>query len=398
MSRLRFGAFLAPFHPAGENPTLAIQRDLRLAEHLDYLGYDELWIGEHHSAGSEIIAAPEIFIAAAAERTRNIKLGTGVTSVAYHNPLWVADRMVMLDHLTRGRSMFGAGPGSLPTDSAMIGLDPTDTRELLDVNFDIIMRLLAGETVSAETRTHRLIDARLQLRPYSDPCFDIAVAAVASPTGPRLAGRYGTGLLSIGATLTKEGFDALAHHWNVVEERAAHYGRPAPDRSQWRLVGLMHIAETREQAYHDVEHGIEQWFRYFQRVAAFPQMSVEGNGLKEMIDFINEAGVGAIGTPADARAQVQRLADQSGGFGAMLLMAHEWASPEATRRSFELIAQHVMPHFQGKSQGQGFSHAESTLAAKRTAEERRPGYAEAQLSAVQHMTEKYAHEVADKKS
>ncbi|WP_240051393.1 LLM class flavin-dependent oxidoreductase [Pseudonocardia sp. EV170527-09] len=242
MSRLRFGTFLAPFHQPGQNPTLALQRDLELVEHLDRLGYDEAWIGEHHSAGSEIIASPEIFIAAAAERTRHIRLGTGVTSIAYHNPLWVADRMVLLDHLTRGRVMLGCGPGSLPTDSAMIGLNPTDTRELLEVNLDIIMRLLRGETVTARTRTHTLVDAQLQLAPYSDPCFDITVAAVASPTGPRMAGQHGVGLLSIGATLTQDGFDALARHWGVVEERAAHHGQPTPDRGKWRLVGLMHVA------------------------------------------------------------------------------------------------------------------------------------------------------------
>ena len=393
MSRLRFGTFLAPFHRAGENPTLAIQRDLELMEHLDALGYDEAWIGEHHSAGSEIIASPEIFIAAAAERTKRIKLGTGVTSASYHNPLWVADRMVMLDHLTRGRSMLGVGPGSLPSDSSMIGLNPTDTRELLDVNLDIIMRLLAGEVVTEQTRTHNLIEAQLQLRPYTEPCFDIAVAAVASPTGPRMAGRHGVGLLSIGATLTQDGFDALAHHWNVVEERAAHYGQPAPDRSSWRLVGLMHIAETREQAYREVEYGIESWFRYFQKTAAFPQMGVEGGDLKEMINFVNEAGIGAIGTPEDARAQVQRLAGQSGGFGAMLLMGHEWANPQATKRSWELIAQEVMPHFQGTTWG-GRSHAESTQAAKERAGLRRDEFAATQLEAVDHMTKKYADEVA----
>src|SRR4051794_11486633 len=239
MSRLRFGIFLAPFHPAGENPTLALERDLELVAHLDRLGYDEAWIGEHHSAGSEIIASPEIFIAAAAERTRHINLGTGVISLSYHNPLWVTERMVLLDHLTRGRVMMGVGPGSLPTDSAMLGLSPTDTRELLDVNLDIVMRLLRGEEpVTAETATHKLIDARLHLRPYSDPLFDVAVAAVASPTGPRLAGRHGVGLLSIGATLTEAGFDALAHHWNVMEERARTFGTEG-DRSKWRLGGAV---------------------------------------------------------------------------------------------------------------------------------------------------------------
>jgi limonene 1,2-monooxygenase len=388
VSRLRFGIFLAPFHPAGENPTTALQRDLQLVQHLDDLGYDEAWIGEHHSAGSEIIASPEIFIAAAAERTRRIRLGTGVVSLSYHNPLWVAERIVLLDHLTRGRVMLGVGPGSLPTDSAMIGLNPTDTRELLEENLDIVMRLLrSDEPVTAATRTHRLIDARLHLRPYSDPLFDVAVAAVASPTGPRLAGRHGVGLLSIGATLTKEGFDALAHHWNVMEERAATFGTTV-DRAAWRLVGLMHVAETREQAYRDVEHGIEQWFRYFQKVAAFPQMAVEGGNVREMIEFVSEAGIGAIGTPDDAAAQVQRLVDQSGGFGAMLLLAHEWANPQATRRSYELIAQHVMPRFQGQAQ--------ATLDAKARASETRSGHAEQQVAAVAHMTEKYQKELAER--
>lgn len=388
MDRLRFGIFLAPFHPAGENPTLALQRDLELIEHLDRLDYDEAWIGEHHSAGSEIIASPEIFIAAAAER---IKLGTGVTSITYHNPLWVAERMVMLDHLTRGRAMLGCGPGSLPTDSMMLGLDPTDTRELLPVDLDIIMRLLHGETVTAQTKTHTLVNARLHLRPYTQPHFEIAVAAVASPTGPKMAGTHGVGLLSIGATLTKDGFDALGHHWSVVQERAEANGKSV-ERSAWRLVGLMHVAETREQAYRDVEHGIETWFRYFQKTAAFPQMAVEGGDVKEMIDFINEAGVGAIGTVEDARAQVQRLWDQSGGFGAMLLLVHEWANPQATKRSFELIAQHVMPHFQG---GQ-ITHAQATLSAKEAAMGKREDYAAAQLKAVATMTERYQQEIAAK--
>ena len=224
MARLRFGYFIAPFHRAGTNPTLALQRDLEFAEHLDALGYDEVWYGEHHSAGSEIISSPEIFIAAAAERAKRIRFGTGVISLAYHNPLWVADRLMLLDHLTHGRVIGGMGPGSLPSDSAMIGLNPTDTRELLETNLDIVVRLLAGETVSAKTPTHELIDARLQLAPYSEGGIPLAVAAVASPTGARLAGKHGIGLLSIGATLVVEGFDALAYHWGIVEERAAAFG------------------------------------------------------------------------------------------------------------------------------------------------------------------------------
>lgn len=385
MTRLRFGYFMAPFHAPGRNPAAALERDLQLVEHLDALGFDEAWFGEHHSAGTEIIASPEIMIAAASQRAQRLRFGTGVTSLSYHNPLWAADRIMMLDHLTRGRTIFGVGPGSLPTDSAMIGLDPTDTRELLAQNLDIVVRLLRGETVSARTRTHELIDARLQLAPYSPDGIDMTVAAVASPTGPRLAGTHGLGLLCIGATLSADGFDALAHHWNVVEERAAAHGKPV-DRSQWSLAGPFHLAETEAEARRQVRYGIEHWFNYFQHVAAFPQMAVEGSRIDEMIDFVNEAGIGVIGTPEQARAQVQRLWDQSGGFGCMLLLGHDWANPRDTERSCELFAQEVFPHFQGQ--------AERTLEAAALAEAKRAGHAQAQLDAVDEMTKRYQAELA----
>lgn len=388
VQRLKFGAFVAPYHKAGTNPTAALQRDLRTIEYMDEYGFDEVFIGEHHSSGGEWIASPEIFIAAAAERTKRIMLGTGVTSISYHNPLWVADRMIQLDHQTRGRVILGMGPGWLPSDSAMIGLNPTDTRELLEQNVDIITRLVRGETVNAETRTHKLIDAELQFAPFTPGGFEMTVAGVASPTGARLAGKYGIGLMSIGATLTKDGFDALAHHWKVVEERAEEFGQTV-SRSSWRLVGPFHLAETEEQARKDVEHGIEHWFEYFQQVAAFPQMAVDGSNLKEMIDFIKQAGIGVIGTPDQAREQIQRLIEQSnGGFGSILNMHTDWANPEATRRSYELMAQEVMPHFQGQ--------VEPLMKAEGKARAAREKLAQQQVDAVEHMTKKYEAELAEK--
>ncbi|MFV8054569.1 LLM class flavin-dependent oxidoreductase [Mycobacterium sp. 48b] len=387
MSRLRFGYFIAPFHRPGINPTLALHRDLEFIEHLDALGYDEAWIGEHHSAGSEIISSPEVFIAAAAARAKRIKFGTGVISLSYHNPLWAADRLMLLDHLTHGRIIGGVGPGSLPTDSAMIGLNPTDTRELLETNLDIMVRLLAGETVSAKTPTHELFDAKLQLAPYSEGGIPLSVAAVASPTGARLAGKHGIGLLSVGATLSAAGFDALAHHWNIAEERAAAFGTTI-DRSNWSLVGPFHVAETDAQARAEVRYGIEAWFNYFQKVAAFPQMTMPGDTIDGMIDTINERGAGVIGTPERARAQVQRLWDQSGGFGSMLQMAADWANPAATRRSAELFAEEVMPHFQGQAQ--------PTLDAAARAGQVRDELAQTQIDAITHMAQKYEAEKADK--
>ncbi len=345
--RMRFGIFMAPFNDHRHNPNTALHRDLRLVEHLDRLDFDEVWVGEHHSCGTEIVADPMIFCAAAAERTRRIKVGTGVISVPYHNPLWVADRAIMLDHLTRGRFMLGVGPGALPTDAHMIGIEPSEQRRMLAEGFDAIVHLLTSdEPLTMETDWFTLNNAKCQLPRYSD--FDLAVAAIASPSGPQLAGRHGAGLLSIGATMAI-GADMLALHWDVAEEMAA-ANNTSMDRSDWRLVGPVHLADTKEQAMKDVEYGIEHWFDYLQNTAAAPQFCPEGDTLQERIAWVNETGVGVIGTPDDMVRQIEALWKQSnGGFGSYLVMAHDWASPQATERSFELISERVMVHFQNNT-------------------------------------------------
>jgi limonene 1,2-monooxygenase len=383
---LRFGIFLAPFHPPHRNPTLALERDLELIERLDELGYDEAWIGEHHSAGFEIIASPEVFIAAAAQRTKHIRLGTGVSSLPYHHPLMLADRMVLLDHLTRGRVMLGCGPGALPSDAFMMGIDPNRQREMMEESLEAILALLDGEEpVTRETDWFTLRDARLQLRPYTHPRFEVCVAAQVSPAGPRAAGRFGCGLLSIGAT-SRGGFDVLGSHWSVMEERAEEFGHPTPDRRNWRLVGPMHIAETEEQARKDVEFGLPDWIGYFQKVAALP-LAPDADDPAAMVDAMNGSGMAVIGTPDMAAAQIQRLIDQSGGYGTFLFMANDWADREARLRSYELFAREVMPRFQGSTA--------SLVNSRDWAAENRPTFIGAATGAVMkafqdHNTEKAA--------
>ncbi len=341
-SRMRFGTFLAPFHPVTENPTLAIERDLELVEHLDRLGYDEAWIGEHHSAGYEIIASPELFIAAAAERTRHIRLGTGVVSLPYHHPLMVAERINQLDHMTRGRVIFGAGPGQLPSDAFLMGLDVNQSRDRMNEAMSVIVPLLRGEKVSHSAGWFELHDAQLQMTPYSRPHVEMAVAAAISPSGPRCAGTFGTGMLSVAAT-SEQGFEALANHWTIYEAKAAEHGHSV-DRANWRLVGPMHVAETREQAERDMEHGLLDFLHYFKEILPIP---IPGDlTTKQAIEQMNERGIGCIGTPDDAATQIERLQKQSGGFGSFLFLGQNAAPWDATKKSYELFARHVAPRFQ----------------------------------------------------
>jgi limonene 1,2-monooxygenase len=318
-----------------------------------------------------------------------MKLGTGVVSLPYHNPFMVADRMVLLDHLTRGRAILGVGPGALATDAEMIGLDPADARAALETDVDVVMHLLRNdEPISIDTGRYKLVEARLQMDCYSSPHFEVATAAIVSPSGPRLVGKHGLGMISIGATMTEAGFDALALHWNVVEERAAEFGQQA-DREAWRLVGPMHLADTREQALKDVEYGIDAWFDYLQHTASAPQMQLQGETTAERIDFVRESGMGVIGTVEDAIEQIERLVEQSnGGFGAFLMFAHNWASWEATQHHYHLFANHVIPHFKGtarrlKANEQWTRSVRDPLAAK-------------QWAAINAFTEKHAAEQAAK--
>jgi limonene 1,2-monooxygenase len=342
---MRFGYFMAPFHPVGQNPTLALERDLDLVVALDRFGFDEVWVGEHHSAGFEIIASPEVFIGVAAERTKHIRLGTGVSSLPYHHPLMLADRMVLLDHLTRGRVMLGCGPGQLTSDAHMLGIPADTQRPRMEEALQAITHLLrSDEPLTMETDWFTIRDARLQLSSYSKPHLEIAAAASISPTGAAAAGRHNTGLLSIAAT-SKQGFDALGTHWGTWNEVAAEHGNVA-DRDKWRLVGPMHLARTREQARAEVAYGILEFSRYFTHV--LPAGPVRGDTPEEIIANIDEDGFAIIGTPDDAIAKIQSLVDESGGFGTFLLFGHDWATPRATIESLELFAQYVMPHFQGQ--------------------------------------------------
>src|SRR5688572_12960058 len=138
--KLRAGVFVAPFHPLDESPTLCFERDLQLAQFADQLGLDEFWYGEHHTGGYELSASPELMIAAAAQRTRRIRLGTGVVSLPYHNPLMTANRIAQLDHLSMGRLIFGAGPGLLVSDAHMLGLNAIESRDKLDIGLNVILR------------------------------------------------------------------------------------------------------------------------------------------------------------------------------------------------------------------------------------------------------------------
>jgi limonene 1,2-monooxygenase len=345
---MKFGIFMAPFHRVGEDPTLCFERDMQLIEWLDELGYEEAFIGEHHSSGWEIISSPEIFMAVAAARTRRIMLGSGVVSVPYHHPFHIANRFALLDHLTRGRVMLGCGPGALAADAHMLGIDTTTQRRRMVEGVQAIVRLFTERGgITIDGSYFKLNDAHLQVKPFQQPHMPIFVASTISPSGMVAAGQLGCGVLSV-ASYAPGGLDDLRKRWAMAEETAAENGKTV-DRRNWRLVFPVHLAESRDEAIDEIHDGANRWIQdYFINTLGarlqfeeYPNQPVEEITIDRMI---GRGGV-IVGTPDEAIARVRQLQDASGGFGGMLMLAHEWATREKTLHSYELWARYVAPQF-----------------------------------------------------
>ncbi|MEM9561894.1 MAG: LLM class flavin-dependent oxidoreductase [Actinomycetota bacterium] len=348
MAPLQFGAFLAPHHLPGESPTLQLQRDLDLVTQLDRLGFDEFWCGEHHSTGWETIASPEMFLAGAAMRTGRIKLGTGVVSLPYHHPFNVAQRIVQLDHMSRGRALLGTGPGALPSDAHTFGIDPVVLRDRQDEAIGVVKRLLAGEDrFSYEGEWFTLNDAKLQILPLQ-PVIPMATASMISPSGMTLAGKYGDGCLSIGS-MSDEGLASLPLQWSFAEEAAAKHGQVV-DRANWRVMFNWHIAETREKAYEEVEWGLLRWHNEYnvgtlQRPGMEPFADTDA-AIEALALAPGSASV--IGTPDDLIENVLEMQKVTGGFGAAIGFVNDWATPANVAKSWDLVARYVIPEVNGQ--------------------------------------------------
>ena len=382
-TRMKFGSFLGPFHKAGENPTLALDRDMELIEWMDSLGFDEAWIGEHHSAGWEIIASPEVFIAAAAQRTRYIKLGTGVLSLPYHHPLMVANRMIQLDHMTHGRVMLGVGPGALPGDAYMMGIPHESQRERMDEALGVILRLFTEtEPITYKSDWFELNEAMIHLRPFQQPYMPVSVASVQSPAGVALAGKHGASVLTI--TVPRDpsaGPSDLKALWSVAEESAAEHGQQV-DRNEWRLVLPVHLAESRQEARDQVRIGSGEYLRQYSEETNGRKAVFDGP-LDQIVDNMAESGSWIVGTPDDCIEAINALQESSGGFGGFLVQTIDWAPRDKMFRSYELMARYVMPAFQGS--------ATSTIASNQWATERKDLFVAGRVRAIDKAKDAYTN-------
>jgi limonene 1,2-monooxygenase len=213
-------------------------------------------------------------------------------------------------------------------------------------SLDCIVELMQGGTVDRKTDWFTLNHARLAADAlHAVHAWRWRWPAHGSPVGAVASGKHGIGMLSIGGT-SDEALLGHAKNWSIHEEAAAKAGKKS-DRSKWRIVTFAHVAETREKARADMAYGLADFARYFTDVATFPIIPPD---VADPVEFLTTSGLACIGTPDDCIRHFERLwLGSNGGFGAVLLLSHNWADWEATKRSYELMARYVHPHFQRQS-------------------------------------------------
>jgi alkanesulfonate monooxygenase SsuD/methylene tetrahydromethanopterin reductase-like flavin-dependent oxidoreductase (luciferase family) len=353
---MKYGLFMMPSHPPERNIYDAHQWDLDYLVLADELGYDEAWIGEHFTSPWEPIPAPDIMIAQALMKTKNIKLGTGAHLLPFHHPAELAHRVAYLDHLGQGRFMFGIGASGLPTDWALFDVDGMagQHREMTRESLDIILKIwedkgpfqYKGKYWNIEITDTMFDTLKFFLTPYQKPHPPIGVASL-SYKSPTLMIAGERGFIPMSLALNTE---FCRSHWEAIEEGAQRSGR-TPSRAEWRLVRDVYIADTDEEARDQALNGMlgRVWgdyllrlFREFDLMSVFkhdPEVPDDAVDLEYLADHM-----WLVGSPETVTNKLRTLYNDVGGFGGLLVLIYDhWQNQKGWEKSTRLLAEEVMP-------------------------------------------------------
>ena len=352
-----FGLFMMPLHPPYRAFADAYDRDIDQLVLADQLGFREAWVGEHLTERWENAPAPDLLIARALALTRNVRLGTGVTLLALHHPLSLAHRLAMLDHMARGRFRWGIG-GGIPTDLALLGLDPSDpaaVRARSAEVLDVVLGLWAsegpftyhGKFFDIDTPVFDPVKARgYYMKPYQRPHPPVAVAASTPGSGSmRMAGERG--FMPMSSSLLSRPY--LSGHWRLVEEGARKAGRPAR-REDWRIARDILVAPTPAVARARARAVLGRNYLEHQRPNRLGTIQMTSTKLEPgmsdeavTVDYLME-NVWIVGDPSECADKLHRLHEESGGFGTLLAITTDSDDAGWDHESLRLLIEQVAPH------------------------------------------------------
>lgn len=351
---MQLGLFMMPLHPPHRAVADCYDRDIDQLVAADRLGFAEAWLGEHFTEKWENAPAPDLLIAKALALTERIKFGTGVTLLGMHEPVYLAHRVAMLDHLARGRFQWGIGLGGIPTDMMLMGLDPGEARGRAAEALEVILGLWQsdggfvhhGEFFDIEAPAlNPVTDRGLHMKPLQLPHPPISVAA-STPKSSSLNFAGARGWSPMSSSLLSS--TLLPGHWESVAEGAASAGRAA-DRSQWRVARDIFVGPTpaiaRERARAVLGRNYEQ-HQYASRVGTIqiqctkldPSMPDEAVDVDYLMD-----NVWIVGDPMECEDKIRALHAATGGFGTLLSITADSDDASWDHESLRLLAEEVGP-------------------------------------------------------
>jgi alkanesulfonate monooxygenase SsuD/methylene tetrahydromethanopterin reductase-like flavin-dependent oxidoreductase (luciferase family) len=352
---MKLGLFMMPLHPPGKPIDKTYEEDRELLILADELGFEEAWIGEHATMAWENIPAPDQFIASVFHETRQIRFGTGVVLMAQHHPANVANRIAQLDHLTKGRLNFGAGVGRISTDLELFGVDISMPEMLLFRSLEIILKLwtedppydMPGQFWPIRVRNpDPALGLGGPLKPFQKPHPPIALPGMGMQS--RLLYAAGQrGYIPMSSNLVHP--RVLKANFDQVIKGAADAKRSA-DRSEWRVCREIFVGETTKEARTFVKEGslargyTDYFFKMFAKSGqnelwkANDGVTAADFTLDYMID-----NMWLVGDPDEVARRIREVHAQTGGFGRLLWVTHDWDDPERWKNSMRLLKNEVMP-------------------------------------------------------
>jgi len=352
---IQSGVFIMPFHDPAKPLAQSFDEDLELIIRADQLGFDEFWIGEHHTMKFEPIVMPEIFIGRALGETQNIRLGPAPVCLQQHHPAQVASRLAFLDHLAKGRLNLCFGPGSVTSDQELYGVDPKEGGAMAFEATDMILKLWSGnppyelEGKYWTIRLKKTVDEETGIgyihKPYQKPHPPIAIPGMNRDSySMKYAGRMG--FSPFAHCLIPS--NVVADLWKTYETAARQADRPA-DHSKFRISRSIFLADTTREAKERARtNSVGKNYQYIGRLfdkglgrrlyKRDPNMSDADCNL----DYLMNEQIIA-GDVDEVLRRLLMMVEETGPFGTLVMMSYDWDDKEAWIHSLELFQNELMP-------------------------------------------------------
>ena len=355
---MKLGTFLMPLHPPEKSRTACMDEDTDFVVYADQLGWTEAWCGQHVTLSWEPIPSNEVFLANLIARTRQIKLGIGVSIMPQHHPANVAGRVALLDHLAHGRVYWGFGQGGVPTDWELFGIsdDPKVQGQMTREGHDIVMMLWTqdppykyeGEfwTVKIEDSLSPELEMGYPLKPYQKPHPPVGMTMISAKSkGGLIGGKLG--YMPLSSNLIHQ--NTVAKHWDTYCQGAAEGGKPEPGRDIWRISRSIFVGESNQQAWDACINGA--FGRGFEYLIALLGSAKQLHLMKHdesvpdddvTVEYVLE-NLCIIGDKQSCIDQLHELWEITGGFGTLLMIKHDFDDEPQWKRCMEVLTNEVVP-------------------------------------------------------